>query len=294
MKYFRLLLILLICNSVNAAGVKRYLFTYPINRSVADTDTLVKKRSISVGISYGSDALFFGRTSPVTYPYMSTDVIYNTKGGFFIYGSTLKLLGYPTLEDEVDLGAGYAYRLSHKYTGTIGYNRFIFSNKTRVIESATSNDINWKNAYDWKKAQSSVVLDYLFGKSSDFFITINTSKYIETSWNVFDDKDYLTFNPGVSIILGTQNFVQTYALDHSNRQDADDIAIFGPNHVPYNNGRFNALNYSFKLPVGYNRPHYTLEASYKYSIPVNVEGALKNKRESFFNLTFYYVFFKSR
>jgi hypothetical protein len=51
------------------------------------------------------------------------------------------------------------------------------------------------------------------------------------------------------------------------------------------------LNYSFKIPLAYNMPHYTLEASYKYSIPVNVEGALKNRRESFFNFTFYYVFY---
>ena|ERR1700761_3721953 len=78
----------------------------------ADTDTVVRKRSVSVGLNYGSDALFFGRTGPIRYPYMSTDVIYNTKGGFFVYGSALKLLGYPTLEDEVDFGGGYLYRFS--------------------------------------------------------------------------------------------------------------------------------------------------------------------------------------
>lgn len=222
---------------------------------------------------------------------MSTDFIYNTKEGFFVYASALKLLGYPTLEDEVDLGGGYSYRFKHNLKGSISYNRFIFSNDERIIESATSNDINWKNSYKWNTLQPSLGLDYLFGKSSDFFATLGVSKYIETSWNVFDDKDYLTFNPGVSAIFGTQNFVQTYSTDHQDRDAADNIVIFGPNHVPYNNGRFNALNYSFKIPVAYNRPHYTFEASYKYSIPVNVEGALKNKREGFYNLTFYYVFY---
>jgi len=51
------------------------------------------------------------------------------------------------------------------------------------------------------------------------------------------------------------------------------------------------LNYSFKVPVAYNRPHYTLEASWRYSMPVNVEGTLENRRESFFNFTFYYLFY---
>ncbi len=92
------------------------------------------------------------------------------------------------------------------------------------------------------------------------------------------------------MILGTQNFVQRYSLDHEDRLDADYIYKLGPTDL-YDNGRFNMLNYSFKIPVAYNRPHYTFEFSYKYSIPVNVEGALENKRESFFNLTFYYVFY---
>jgi len=291
MKYLHALLFLLLYNTVNAAAVKRYFLNYPEVKLGRDTDTVVKKQSIIAGVSYGSDAFFFGRTGPIKYPFVSTDVIYNAKNGLFVYASALKLLGYPTLVDEIDVGGGYFHRFSKYYTGTISYNRFIFNKNERVIQSATSNDINFKNVYDLKFVQPSVMLDYLFGKSSDFFVSLNISKHIEPSWNVFDDKDYLTFNPGIIAILGTQNFVQRYSLDHQDRLDADDIAIFGPDHVNYDNGRFNALNYSFKIPVAYNRPHYTIEASYKYSIPVNVEGALMNKREGFYNLTFYYVFY---
>src|SRR5476649_1947269 len=149
MKYAGLLFLLITYNAVNATVVKRYTLR-PATIMGRDTDSLVRKRSLSAGISYGSDALFFGRTGPITYPFMSTDVVYNTKNGFFVYGSALKLLGYPTLEDEVDLGAGYSYRFKHDLKGSISYNRFIFSNDERIIESATSNDINWKNTYNWK------------------------------------------------------------------------------------------------------------------------------------------------
>jgi hypothetical protein len=135
-------------------------------------------------------------------------------------------------------------------------------------------------------------MDYLFGESSDFFVTISNSKYFETNWSIFDDKDYLSFNPAINIILGTQNFVQKYSMNHPGRLDDD---IIGPPINPENyagrNSEFNVLNYSFKIPIAYNRPHYTFEFSYKYSIPVNVEGILKNHRESFYNLTFYYVFY---
>ncbi|MDB4925575.1 hypothetical protein [Mucilaginibacter sp.] len=292
MKYFRILLFLILCNLVHGAvAAGHFVANSADNHIVVDTDTIIRKKSLSVGISYGSDALFFGRTGPISYPFLSTDVVYNTKAGFFIYGSALRLLGYRTFVDEVDLGGGYLYRPSKKFSGSISYNRFIFNKEERIIESATSNDINWKNSYDFKPFKSTVILDYLFGKSSDFFITLTESKYFESKWNVFDDKDYLTFTPAVSAIFGTQNFVQKYSLDH--QEGLNDIQyLFGPN-APYSrdNGRFDVLNYSFKLPIAYNRPHYTFEFSYKYSIPVNVEGALQNKHESFYNLTFYYLFY---
>ncbi|HAL83914.1 MAG TPA: hypothetical protein DCO83_18115 [Mucilaginibacter sp.] len=100
----------------------------------------------------------------------------------------------------------------------------------------------------------------------------------------------------ISAIFGTQNFVGRYSSEHlENIAAANDFNLYDgvspPPFPRYNNGRFTALNYSVKLPVAYNRPHYTFEASWKYSIPLNVEGALKNRHEVFFNLTFYYLFF---
>jgi hypothetical protein len=293
MRYYLILLLLIICTAANAvSGLP--LLNGPGARTKADTDSVIKKQSISVGVNYGSDVLFFGRTGPIKYPFVGTDVIYNTKNGFFIYASGTKVLGYNPLIDEIDLGGGYLYKYSKNVAGTISYTRFFFNkDAAEVIKSASSNDINFKNTFDWKFAKSSVITDYLFGKSSDFFLTVNTSKYIETNWSIFDDKDYLSFNPTIAAIFGTQNFVQKFSNDHPNKLSLD--YIYEPGiptpKVNYNNGRFNALNYSVKLPIAYNRPHYTFEAAWKYSIPVNVEGQLKNRHEVFFNLTFYYLFF---
>src|SRR5476649_1935884 len=187
----------------------------PAKRMVADTDTVFRKSSVSLGASYGSDVLFFGRTGPIKYPYLSTDAIYNTKSGWFFYGSGFKVLGYPAPVDELDLGTGYLYRYSKAFSGTISYTRFIFAeDAAQVIKSASSNDVNFKNSFDWKFAKSSVIFDYLFGDANDYFVTLNTSKYIETDFGIFDDKDYLSFNPTISAIFGTQNFVGKYADEH--------------------------------------------------------------------------------
>jgi len=292
MKYICALLLLIIYLDVSAKPVNRGFADHSA-RVVADSDTIVKKRSVSAGISYGSDASFFGRTGPVKYPFLNTDVIYNTKSGWFIYGSAYKVLGSIPNIDEIDLGAGYVYHITPKFSGNISYTRFIFDRDALIIKSASSNDINFNNSYDWKILKSGVIVDYLFGESHDFFITINNSKYIETNWSIFDDKDYLSFNPGVNIILGTQNFVQKYNTNHPGKVDYD-IPIGPPISIQKyakHNSEIDMLNYSFKIPIAYNRPHYTFEFAYKYSIPVNVEGILRNHKESFYNLTFYYVFY---
>ncbi|WP_214072247.1 hypothetical protein [Mucilaginibacter sp. dw_454] len=293
MKYLRILILIAVCSPATAAGLLRRDFDFShASYTVKDTDTIIRKQSLSVGINYGSDAMFFGRVGPITYPYFSSDVVYNFKSGFFVYGSALRLLGYNTSVDEVDVGGGYLYHPTRQFSGAISYNRFIFNKEERIIESATSNDVNWKNSFDWGAVKSTATVDYLFGKSSDFFLTVTHSKYFETKGNIFDDKDYLSFNPAFSFIIGTQNFVERYSLDHQDRANADNIYRLGPgSSSDFNNGRLNMLNYSFKVPIAYNRPHYTLELSYKYSIPVNVEGALENKHESFISASFFYVFY---
>jgi hypothetical protein len=294
MKYYFVLLLLIIGTAVDAATLRPLLYKGRATYAVADTDTVFRKQSVSVGVNYGSDVQFFGRTGPIKYPFISTDFVYNAKSGFFVYGSAVKVLGYDPLVDEFDVGTGFFYKYTKNVSGTLSYSRFLFAKAAAdVIKSASSNDINFKNSFDWKIAKTSVTSDYLFGKSSDFFLTFSTSKYIEPSWSVFDDKDYLSFNPTISAIFGTQNFVQKFSSDHPARFELYDLSesLEGSPQHPYNNGRFNALNYSIKLPIAYNRPHYTFEASWKYSIPVNVEGELKNRHEVFFNLTFYYLFF---
>lgn len=285
MKYLSTLIFILTALHCEAAA-KYMLIDGGTDKTMrADTDTLVKKQSISVGVTYGSDVMFFGRTSTQRYPFYTADMIYNAKSGFFAYASVWKVSGsYPKL-DEVDVGGGYLYHLGKRSSGSVSYTRFFFNRQAQVIKSAATNDIDIKNSYDWKFIKTSLSFDYLFGKATDIFLTPSISRHIETSFGIFDNKDYLTFNPGVSMIIGTQKFVDSY----TNNDDVTLLPI-APGER-YNNHDLNVLNYSFKLPIAYNRPHYTFEVSPKYSIPVNFDGNIRNRKEFFLNLTFYYLFY---
>ena len=135
-------------------------------------------------------------------------------------------------------------------------------------------------------------------RATTFFLTISESHYFESNFNIFDNKDYITFEPTLNIIFGTQNFVENFSYQHdffNNHNDPNQPPPNGmpvyPNDYAVKNTLFNPLNYNFRFPIAYNRPHYTIEAAYKYSIPVNVQASLYNSNESFFNLTFYYLFY---
>jgi hypothetical protein len=298
MRYLITLIFIVACRPLTGlAHTSTYSKTATVD-VLADTDKTAspKKQSVSAGINYGTNASFFGRTSPISYPYLTTDLIYNTKFGLFVYGSAWKVIGSPPAVDEFDWGGGYSYKLSPDFKGAISYTHFSFSDQAQIIKSASSNDINLKNSFDWKLLKTSVTMDYLFGKSNDFFLSIGHSHYFESNFNIFDDKDYITFEPSFNVIFGTQNFVEYFSYQHGFFDDRDDPnKPHGkqpyPNDYAVKNTQFNALNYSFRLPVAYNRPHYTIEAAYKYAIPVNVQGSLYNANESFFNLTFYYLFY---
>src|SRR5947208_15603606 len=117
------LVLLLILNAANATTTNLLFFPYRAIHITSDSDTVFRKRSVSVGVNYGSDVQFFGRTGPVRYPYLSGDAIYNFKAGFFIYGSAVQVFGYSPVVDELDLGTGYLYNYSRALSGTISYTR---------------------------------------------------------------------------------------------------------------------------------------------------------------------------
>ena len=80
----RLLIIFLVISgsAVSAAATAIMPLSIAHGRITADTDTVARKASVSLGVNYGSDVQFFGRTGPIKYPYMAGDAIYNFKSGF--------------------------------------------------------------------------------------------------------------------------------------------------------------------------------------------------------------------
>src|SRR5476651_2276598 len=137
MKYLMALILMITCDTAPA-----FAACMLSDANATDTGTIVKKQSVSVGVNYGTDVSFFGRTSQYRYPFLSSDVIYNSKSGLFAYGSLWKVLASEPTIDEFDLGLGYHYRFSKEFKGDISYTRFFINDKSQIIKSSATNDIN--------------------------------------------------------------------------------------------------------------------------------------------------------
>ena len=139
--------------------------------NIIDTSKILspKKQSVSLGMTYGTDASFFGRTSPQRYPYITNDLIYNTKFGLYAYTSAWKVIGSIPAIDEFDTGIGYSLKFNEDIKSSVSYTHFFFSDNAEIIKSSSSNDINLKSTFDLHLLKTGITADFLYGKSNDFF-----------------------------------------------------------------------------------------------------------------------------
>jgi len=161
-------------------------------------------------------------------------------------------------------------------------------------------------------------------KLNDFFLTFNASKEIDLG--SFTKRDYITITPSIQLTGGTQrlgrssseaaeindpNLLQPIAGKNERtgtifpRNRTSIISPEDIRKVKFPRGdkskeetsviqstSFDLVTTNFRLPLAYNRPHYTLEAAYQLSVPnKNFEGIV-HENQSYFTLSFFYLFFK--
>jgi len=164
-------------------------------------------------------------------------------------------------------------------------------------------------------------------KLNDFFLTFNASKEIDLG--SFTKKDYITITPSIQLTGGTQRLGRSSSeaaeIDNPNllqpiaRKNERTGTIFQRNRrtsfispediqklkLPrgdkskgetsvVQSTTFDLVTTNFRLPLAYNRAHYTVEAAYQLSVPNrNFEGIV-HENQSYFTLSFFYLFFKDK
>ena len=257
--------------------------------SLAMVDSLASEsieHLLMVGATIGNNSSYLGRYQSARLPYYATDITYRHKSGWWASATAYQVLNSTSFIDEVDLMAGWNVDLSKKVDASFYYSRFFFSPESDLLKASVANSINASAGLDWGYVYTRLNGSLLFGESTDFFLVLDNSRYFEIE-KVLHKKDYLSFEPRISLIAGTQTFVEKHlGRSHS--------PISSPVNSPLGGGRpgggggpsapggtesqssttaFNIITYELSLPVSYTYHKTSLELAGRYTLPVNqLEG----------------------
>lgn len=247
---------------------------------VPDADTTSNKtRSFFFGLTYGNNSSYLGRYQTQILPYYSADVSYMSKTGFWLSLYAFDIRNTDTFVDEVDVMTGWNFDLSKRVDASVFYTRFFFTESTELIKASVQNTASASLGLDWGYVYSKITGHYIFGGSGDFFLVFDNSRYIEFP-ALFHKSDYLSLEPRLSVIAGTQTFVDTYYMSQGAPLIRPGAGTPGRN--PNSGGppppstmesvqtTFDILSYELSLPVAYNTGKFSFEVAGRYSIPVNL------------------------
>lgn len=257
-----------------------------------NTDTT--KTSLTLATVYSSNANYYGQTAAEKLPYVLSNATLRLKSGFFVSAGAYKLLNSSAGISEADLGAGYDFNITKNLSGVLSYTYSFFPSGSPLLQAANQNTASGLLSYDWKWFNTDLSTDYAFGREQDLFVSLSNSKLLDLG-SLFSKKDYLSLEPSFEIVGGTQHFFETYTTQKTSRDKLKGIIpLFPPKQntttTTVSSTSFDLLSYNLKLPLAYNRTHYTVETTYQFSVLSNKVTEVSNKPRSFFNLSFYYLF----
>lgn len=276
--------------------LKRYILLllglFVASASIAAVDsTEVKSATLTLAAIYGNNANYYGQAAEVKLPYALTNASYRLKNGIYFSAGSYKLINYegPAIS-ELDLSAGFETNLSKKLNASFGYTRSFYAQNSPLLQAANENTISAGLEYDFNIFKAALNNYYSFGTQQDNFSSLELSKVLNLG-SLFNDKDFISFEPGFELVGGTINYLEEYRVERGRRNPSAQFPPRPPykDRIRYSTG-FGMLSYNTNLLLGYNRSNYLLEAGWTISaLGKNISDNAKKAR-SFFNLSFYYQF----
>lgn len=278
----------------------------------APSDTIVKKSFWTIGLETANNSSFFGRNTPVKYPYAAATLTYTYHNGFWASATTYQLFDTEDYFDETDVSIGYSFAIGKRVSANLSYSHFFFSENAPMVKSVTNNAVSAYAALDWKILYSALTTSYFFGNSSDVFLVLENSRYVGLN-SLWGGKNPVGLDPKIGITAGTQSFSESYTEER--KKELKDEAggsglpggvgggILNPGKGGSSPGSttttttttvtkraFNVLNYDLQVPLVIMLGAFEVEPSWRYSIPVNKLEGDESKAQSFYSVKASYTF----
>lgn len=269
----------------------------------APADTITKSHFWTIGLEAANNSSFYGRNTPVKYPFAAATLTYTYHNGFWASVTSYQLFDTEDYIDETDVSIGYSFNIGKKVSANLSYSRFFFSENSPIINSVTENAASAYAALDWGILYSALTTSYFFGNDNDVFLVFENSRYIGLN-QLWGGKNPVGLDPKIGVTAGTQQFSETYTVERKPELKKKGIGGIGGILLPGDNSKdepettttteikhsFNVINYDLQIPLVIMLGSFELEPSYRYSIPVNKLEGDESKAQSFYSIKASYTF----
>lgn len=233
-------------------------------KSVTDSSA-ANKSFFKASAGYLSDNVYYVRKDSVRAPYLTPQIGYYNKSGFYVEGSTSFLVSAQSTKlDLVTFDAGYDFHSKNeKLDAGISYTKSFYSQSSNSVKSNISGDLGSYVSYDFGPVTLNGSADYLFASKPDIITSISASHSF-----LFGSNSDFSFSPAAAINAGTQNYYVEF------RKTKNPALIEKGLH---NTDKYNILDYEFSAPIAYDAAKWGMFFTPAYAIPVNpVEYNKKN------------------
>jgi len=234
----------------------------------------VSKRSyLLASLSYLSNNVYLGRKDSVIIPYITPDIAYYFKSGFFLEGAASYVNSAAENRfDVVSFVAGYSFSSGH-YSGEATANKFFYSSQSTNVKADLKSSLSYYNSYDFGFITPTLTAALNVGTNTDIAGAVGLEHSFVTL------KESLTITPTIVGNGSTQNYYSNYyrkrryTIKRKGKAPIPGIAhITG---IVLNASKFKMLDYELSLPVEYKAGKFTFQITPVYAIPVNAVNILK-------------------
>lgn len=285
MSVFRSILIFILL--FNALGAKASEALMLVPDSVED--------KLIVEMDYSSNSLYAGFAGEERYPFLSPSVYYKRASGLWVSTAAYKLLDENYLVNEVDLSAGYDFRLKKLYC-SLNYTRMFFNPASVIVKSSIRNTYEVYVGRYFNSFFASVQADYNTGFTRDLQFRSKVSRYFGTD-SLISKHDALGFDPELTLNFGTYNFYEehleviTVTGGGKGKGKKGGGAPKSYTNVTYTERTgFKATNLQFNFPLTYSYKNTSLEAACHVVVPF-VAGL---DPLTYYTLSLYHTFYLKR
>src|SRR5450631_2589356 len=226
-----------------------------------------KKSYLAAGLSFLNNNVYLGRKDSVNIPYITPDMAYYFKSGFYIESSLSYVISFA--QNRIDAGTfsgGYNF-ISKNYIGEVTASKFFYSSQSTNVKSEVKGSLDYYNSYNFGFITPTVTATLDFGTKTDIVGEFG----IEHSFGAFKDKLYIT--PTLTANASTQNYYNNYYRKRrytiKRKGKPPIIGIAKVTGIVEDASTFKLLDYEISVPFEYQTGKFIFTFNPVYAIPVN-------------------------